>query len=372
MEKKVETIAFYLPQFHRIKENDEWWGDGFTEWTNMKKAQPLYDGHNQPRIPENDNYYDLSNVETIRWQASLANKYGIDGWCIYHYWFNGKMLLQKPMELLNQNPDISIKYCICWANESWTNAWVSSQNKVLIEQTYGDIDEWKAHFEYFLKFFKDPRYILDINKPLLVIYRPELIPRLDEMLGYWDKLACEYGFDGICYAYQQSGMDDMKKDNSLFTYDIEYQPKYALKDKEEKSVLRRKVRNVVDSLNQTIFKNHVIQRNSSTVRKYDYDELWGYVISRKALNEKSVGGAFVDWDNTPRRGTNGYVFEGVSPKKFEEYMQLQYENIIKNYTTRYLFIFAWNEWAEGGYLEPDKKCGNKYLQAIKNAQEKVF
>lgn len=371
MKPKIKTIAFYLPQFHQIRENDEWWGEGFTEWTNMKKAHPLFENHYQPRIPLDKNYYDLTNLKTIRWQASLAKKYGIDGFCIYHYWFNGKMLLQKPMEILYKNADIDIEYCICWANESWTNAWVSSQNKVLIEQTYGDKKEWKSHFDYFIKFFKDKRYILDNNRPILVIYRPELIPNLNEMLSYWDNLAKEEGFDGICFGYQQSGLDDMKKDNSMFSLDIEYQPKYALKDKDEKNIARKKLRNIIDRLNQLVFSKHIIQRNSKKVRKYEYDDVWKYVLLRKAHNKKSVAGAFVDWDNTPRRGTNGLVFSGATPEKFQDYMYKQYLNVVNNYTQPYLFIFAWNEWAEGGYLEPDERYGYKYLEGLYNALHKI-
>lgn len=366
---RIKTIAFYLPQFHCIKENDEWWGEGFTEWTNMKKAKPLYKGHYQPRIPQSNNYYDLTEVSTLMWQAQLARTYGIDGFCIYHYWFNGKMLLEKPMELLLANPEIDINYCICWANESWTNAWVSSQNKVLIEQTYGDEKEWESHFNYFLQFFKDSRYILDKNKPVLVIYRPELIPNLNNMLQFWNKLAMDNGFDGICFGYQQSGLDDMRKDNSMFTLDIEYQPKYALKDKDEKNIFRKKLHSIVDCLNQSIFKNHTLQRNTEQVRRYDYDDVWNYVISRHASSKKSVAGAFIDWDNTPRRGTNGLVFEGSSPEKFKYYIKRQYENISNNYSQPYLFIFAWNEWAEGGYLEPDEKYGTAYLEAIRDAQK---
>lgn len=369
MIKRVKTLAFYLPQFHRIKENDEWWGKGFTEWTNMKKACPLFEGHYQPRIPLNKNYYDLLDVETLKWQSKIARRFGIDGFCIYHYWFNGKMLLEKPMELLLSNKDIDINYCICWANESWTNAWVSSENKVLIEQTYGDEEEWKQHFEYFLKFFKDKRYIIDKNKPLLIIYRPELISNLNSMLNYWNELAELNGFDGICFGYQQSGLDDMHKDNSMFSLDIEYQPKYAMKDKDEKNIIRKGVRLIVDKLNEKIFKNNIIQRNSSKVRKYNYDELWNNIINRRARSNKSVAGAFVDWDNSPRRGTNGIVLEGASPEKFEKYMRKQYLNVLNNYQQPYVFIFAWNEWAEGGYLEPDEKYEFGYLESLYKAQD---
>lgn len=369
--KKIQTIAFYLPQFHEIPENNKWWGEGFTEWTNVKKAKPLYDGHYQPKIPKDENYYDLSSSESIKWQAEIASKYGVDGFCIYHYWFNGKKLLEKPLEILLKNKSINIKYCICWANESWTNAWVSSNTKVLIEQTYGDKKEWDQHFRYLVQFFKDERYITNNNKPLLVIYRPELIPNLNKMLDYWNKLAVESGFDGICYAYQQSGLDDNGMDNSRFDLDIEYQPKYALKDKDEKNILRKNIRIVVNRLNNTVFKNKNIARKANKVRTYDYDEIWKLIINRKAKSPKSTAGAFVNWDNTPRKGINGFAIEGSSPEKFGRYMELQYQNIINNYQNKYLFIFAWNEWAEGGYLEPDEKYKFRYLEALKRAQKSI-
>ena len=149
----MKIITFYLPQFHTIPENDEWWGEGFTEWVNMKKAQPLYEGHYQPRVPLNNNYYDLSDPETMRWQVSLANKYGVYGWCLYHYWFNGKLLLEKPVENLLRDKSLNIHYCLSWANEPWTNGWVAEKAKVLIAQRYGREKEWKEHFDYLLPFF---------------------------------------------------------------------------------------------------------------------------------------------------------------------------------------------------------------------------
>lgn len=150
----MNVIAFYLPQFHAIPENDEWWGEGFTEWTNMKKAKPLFKGHNQPRVPLSGNYYDLLNPETLRWQVDLANRYGIGGFCFYHYWFDGHMLLEKPVEMFLADNSLELPFCICWANEHWTNQWVSGENKVLIEQRYGGEAEWREHFEYLLPFLR--------------------------------------------------------------------------------------------------------------------------------------------------------------------------------------------------------------------------
>ena len=160
----MKIIAFYLPQFHNIPENDEWWGDGFTEWVNVKKAKPLFDGHVQPKEPLNDNYYNLLDDNIKIWQAKIAKEYGVYGFCYYHYWFNGKLLLEKPMEQMLNNKKIDIPFCISWANEPWTKAWVN-EKKVLIPQSYGGVNEWKEHFDYLLPFFKDERYIKVHNKP---------------------------------------------------------------------------------------------------------------------------------------------------------------------------------------------------------------
>jgi lipopolysaccharide biosynthesis protein len=198
----MKIIAFYLPQFHEIPENNAWWGEGFTEWTNVKKAQPLYRGHYQPRIPLGQNYYDLCRIETLVWQTNIARNYGISGFCFYHYWFNGKLLLEKPIELYLNHSECELPFCLCWANESWTNGWVSENNDVIMPQTYGGESEWESHFLYLLKYFKDPRYITKDGKPLLVIYKPQEITNLPLMLDYYQKRALEHGFEGIHFAYQ--------------------------------------------------------------------------------------------------------------------------------------------------------------------------
>ena len=193
----MKIIAFYLPQFHNIPENDEWWGDGFTEWTNVKAATPIYEGHHQPKVPLNKNYYDLLNDDVKIWQANIAKENGIYGFCYYHYWFNGKMLLEKPMEQMLKNPKIDIPFCVCWANEPWTKNWVNQEKVVLIPQKYGDKKEWKEHFDYFLPFFKDPRYMKENNCPIFIIYRPAVMSCVSEMMEYWKELAIQDGFNGL-------------------------------------------------------------------------------------------------------------------------------------------------------------------------------
>lgn len=233
----MKIIAFYLPQFHDIPENDEWWGKGFTEWVNVKKAQPLYKGHEQPRIPMNENYYNLLDDNVKIWQANIAKEYGIYGFCYYHYWFGGKLLLEKPMEQMLKNPKVDIPFCISWANEPWTKAWVN-ESKVLIPQFYGGKKEWKEHFDYLLPFFKDNRYIKEDNKPLFIIYRAEVIDCLNDMLDYWTELAQQNGFSGMKYAYQNLTFDLMpNRDDSRFDYNIEFQPSYAWNDLNNKSAV---------------------------------------------------------------------------------------------------------------------------------------
>ncbi|HEM3213765.1 glycosyltransferase WbsX family protein [Streptococcus suis] len=373
----MRPIAFYLPQFHAIPENDEWWGEGFTEWTNMKAATPLFEGHLQPRIPLDNNYYNLLDEKTMEWQVELAKKYGLYGFCFYHYWFNGHMLLEKPMEMMLNNPNINFPYMICWANEPWTNAWKADGNeKTLIAQHYGREKEWKQHFEYLLQFFKDKNYIVENNKPMLLIYRPEIIECLNEMLDYWNELAIEAGFSGIDFAYQQVSyylLDN--KDESRFKYRVEYQPGYARYDVQKQSAglsqyllpIKTKIRNIVYGFDKKAKTNLSSKLTRQKLSFEDYDELCQSIINRKADDEKSVAGMFVDWDNTPRRGDRGRVCLGSTPEKFQHYMIEQIKNVNENYQNDMLFIFAWNEWAEGGYLEPDERNKYGYLEALKAA-----
>ncbi|MFE4714638.1 glycoside hydrolase family 99-like domain-containing protein [Paenibacillus sp. NPDC056722] len=372
----MKIIAFYLPQFHTIPENDAWWGEGFTEWVNVKKAKPLFKDHYQPRVPLNGNYYNLLDDEVKKWQISLAKEYGVYGFCFYHYWFDGKLLLEKPLEQFRDNSELNHPYCICWANENWTNAWVADKDpKTLMAQKYGQKPEWKKHFDYLLPYFLDDNYIKEEGKPLFVIYRPEIIDCLNDMLDYWQELALANGFNGINFAYQQLPFYLMKdKDDSRFRYNIEYQPGYALHDLKINSShkssamykYRTTIRQVINKIDKTFNTNFTAKFAGKKLSLIDFNEAWREIINRRPTNNKSIPGAFVGWDNTPRRA-NGSIYTGSTPTLFKEYMVKQIENARDHYNTDKIFLFAWNEWAEGGYLEPDEKYKFGYLEALNEA-----
>lgn len=210
-----KTIAIYLPQFHQVEENNRWWGQGFTDWVTVKNARPLFDGHRQPRVPADRNYYDLLQHDTMKRQAEMAAQYKVSGFCFYHYWFkDGRRILEKPAENLLKWTDINMPFCFSWANQTWartwtnipnSNAWVGadfenkdSNDSILLRQSYGGKKDWKEHFEYLLPFFKDSRYIYHDGKPLFLIYKPEYMFCLDNMMEYWKELAVENGLKGIC------------------------------------------------------------------------------------------------------------------------------------------------------------------------------
>lgn len=370
----MKVIPLYLPQFHTIPENDAWWGKGFTEWVNVRNAKPLYKGHNQPRVPLNHNYYDLSDIETLKWQCKLAKDYGIYGFCMYHYWFNGHLLLEKPMEMLLAHPEIDIKYCISWANHDWTDGWKAQERapRVLIAHNFDDEKDWVDHFNYMLPFFKDPRYMSENNKPLMVIYIPNLIRKLNKMLDLWTKMAQEAGFDGLTYIYQSASSSfDHSWDRSRFDYGVEMNPGYAnmyFQTKRNASVfpkLMKYTREIKRLLG--IRRSLAPQRKPKEVAKASYDELWDKILRIRPSHNgpKMIPCAVTDWDNTPRHRMNGYVYEGATPEKFKLYFNQMLVNTKMYYKTDMIFVFAWNEWAEGGYLEPDERNGYGFLDCIK-------
>ena len=364
----IKKIAFYLPQFHTIPENDEWWGKDFTEWTNVKKSQPQYRGHIQPEVPLNEEYYNLLDTEVQEKQAKLALEYGIDGFCYYHYWFDGKLLLEKPMENMLQNKNITLPFCICWANESWSRTWDGAESEVLIMQNYSDtLDGWKRHFDYLLPFFKDERYIKVDEKPMMIIYKPQLIENLEEMTVYWNQLAKQNGFEGIHFGHQHVSSFEDSKVIENFDFGIEFEPIYTVSD------MYKSTRSKSEKLNRAITSPKCFSRNIS--HKYfgrsllfDYDEVWSAILRREGRKNISPG-AFVSWDNTPRRGNRSLVFDGANPKKFEKYFAKQVQRAKEEYHSDFIFINAWNEWAEGAHLEPDEQHGYGYLEAVRAVKE---
>ena len=368
----MKILAFYLPQYHRTKENDEWWGEGFTEWTNMKNAKPLFEGHQQPKIPENNEYYDLLDVNVMKKQILQAKNAGIYGFCVYHYWFGSKLLLEKPMENYLRDDECDFPFCFSWANETWTNAWATDDDanrKVLIKQEYGNVDEWERHFQYLLPFFKDRRYIKEGNKPLLVIYRPQYIPSLTERVAYYQKRAKAEGFDGLIICAQHvSFSTDTHVDKKCIDYRIEYQPGYAMHNLEKHSkfaVLKANLRNWLKD--KGISYRSIAKKE---IQFYDYDELWETVLNQK-VEDRVMPGAFIDWDNSPRYGMRSKVCKGVTAEKFEKYFIRLITKAKVEYQSDYIFVFAWNEWSEGGNLEPDNWNGTKFLDAIHSSLQKT-
>jgi len=361
MQPKV--IAFYLPQYHEIPENNKWWGKGFTDWVNVKKAKPLFIGHYQPREPLNDNYYDLSDVNVMKWQAKLAKKCGIYGFCYYHYWFHGKLLLEKPLENMLRDKDVDIPFCLSWANEPWARTWDGKDTDILMPQEYGGKEDWKKHFEYLVKFFKDDRYIKINNKPMLLIYRTGNIPNVNEMVNYWRELAINYSFDGIYLAETLNGFQDkvFVKNSSAV---VEFEPNYTLRiyNKNKIKYIFHRIRNKYYKL-----------RSKSPTLIMDYDLMWKMILNKEPAkfgNRKTFIGGYVGWDNTPRKKEKGAVHINFDIDKFKRYFQ-QLVNKAAIYKSDFIFINAWNEWAEGAYLEPDKKYKYKILEIIRDSLKEL-
>lgn len=355
-------LAFYLPQYHEIDENNEWWGKGFTEWTNVKKGIPLYQGHYQPRIPLNNNYYDLSDASELKKQSELARKYGVDGFCFYHYWFSGKMLLERPIKMLLEKKDIAISFCFSWANETWSRRW-KDDNEILMQQEYGREDEWQTHLEYLIPYFRDKRYIKIDNKPVLLLYRAFEIPECDRMIKTWADRLGQEGFDGI-YIIETLNTFQTKWVLEESEAYVEFEPMYTLYKNRKYHILDRGYRYFIRKLR--LYDKYEFAR-----RFVDYDRTWKNILSRRhEKGKKAYLGAFPDWDNTARKGNSAIVFRGGSPEKFKYYFTEQYRKSME-LGNEFIFVNAWNEWGEGAYLEPDEKNLYQYLEAIKYAKEKV-
>lgn len=355
----TKVLAYYLPQYHEIPENNKWWGKGFTEWTNVKKSEPLFGGHNQPRIPINQNYYDLLDEKTQIWQSKIAQEHGIGGFCYYHYWFNGKQLLEKPLINMLNNKSITIPFCFSWANEPWTRAWDGKMKDVLMPQEYGGKEDWKEHLDYLIPFFQDERYIKINNKPVFLIYRLSSITDSKAMIEFWDEELKKIGFDGIYITSMLTSFDNTKANSEEVSALVEFEPMYTVKHK--LPLITQGIRYFKKRLNTRL-------NNKMTLDIVDYNSIWSKIINRENLskkyNKKVYLGAFVGWDNSARKGKNALIVENSEPSNFQKYFGEQLDKSLER-NNEFLFINAWNEWAEGTYLEPDTTYKYKFLEAIK-------
>jgi len=358
LDSKLKTIAFYLPQFHPFPENDAWWGKGFTEWTNVAKAQPNFKGHYQPHLPIHYGFYDLRIPEIMIEQAKLAKNYGIHGFNFYYYWFDGKILMHKPFEILLEHKEIDINFCITWANENWTRRWDGQENDILIAQNHCDDDSTKF-IESLYKYFEDERYIRIDNKPVLIIYRVDIIPNMKETVALWRNKVKEAGFDDLYLICSQTfGI----KDPTPFGFDaaMEFPPHTA-----ESS----QVSNKVDITNMSF--DGLI---------YDYSQVVNNACKKVEPDYKLFRTSMLSWDNTARKQNNSHIFANFSLLKYKQWFSSLASNVCNNnkYNNdeKLVFINAWNEWAEGTHLEPDRKFGYGYLEStydvIRNFDNQYF
>lgn len=356
MSKDVRLIAFYLPQFHPIPENDMWWGKGFTEWTNVAKAKPLFKGHYQPHLPADLGFYDLRVPEVRVAQAKLAKEYGIEGFCYYHYWFgNGKRLLEKPfLDVLNSgNPDFP--FCLAWANDSWTGIWHGAPDNLLIEQKYLGPQDYEDHFYTVLDAFRDHRYMTVHGKKIFLIYDPRNLPDAIAFTEQWRKLAQKEGLPGIHFIA------------------------HSIKEKPERFGCDACVDNAPFVSTPASFWyrlflhlwKRIFNRDLPKIRSYSR-----FVQNLKALTlgPKEYPLVIPNWDNTPRSHKNGFVLFGSNPNIFKISLKDAIRKLtsISDSDNRIIFIKAWNEWAEGNHLEPDMLYGHGYLKALKESLDEAY
>lgn len=360
MNTNIKTIAFYLPQFHPIPENDVWWGRGFTEWTNVGKAKPLFRGHYQPHVPADLGYYDLRVPETRQAQADLAREYGITAFCYWHYWFgNGKRLLERPFQEVLDSGQPDFPFCLAWANETWSGIWHGSPKKILMEQTYPGIDDYILHFKALLPAFKDKRYFKVNGKPLFMVYRPTGIPDLPLFVRTFRKLAQENGLAGLHLVATNVEADWDVKNNGFDALTPAYHTKVEYFKAANRLVsFWRRVKN--SRLN--VYYKKILNKPP---RVYNYEDA---IQDFKECAGDNIYYPTVipNWDNTPRSGLNGLVLHNSTPELFRKAL-INAKTKVEEYDpdNRIVFIKSWNEWAEGNHLEPDLKFGHRYLTTVK-------
>ncbi|MCV9931254.1 glycoside hydrolase family 99-like domain-containing protein [Flavobacterium sp. LS1R47] len=374
-ENKIQFLAYYLPQYHPIEENDKWWGKGFTEWTNVAKAKPLFKGHYQPILPADLGFYDLRVPEVQEQQAQLAKEYGIDGFIYYQYWFgNSKMLLERPAEAMLNNKKIDLSFCFCWANETWKGIWHGLDNgDILIEQTYQGEEGYRAYFEYLLPFFKDERYIKVDNKPMFHIYRIEDIPDWNMFLELFDDLAIQNGFKGIHFIVTVLSKESSEILKNRFVYGqvgtdvfrkMRYSKGFLFENVRYLGWLERKIKVNLG------FTNEIGKRLKPLI--FDYDKAVSH-FSSAFHNEKYIPCVFPNWDNSARSGKKSLIFVNANPNSWRKHLEKTVKELLKNpKNPQIIIIKSWNEWAEGNHLEPDVKFGLEWLKTVKEVKKRLY
>lgn len=353
----MRVIAYYLPQFHTIVENDLWWGKGFTEWTNVKKARPLFKNHHQPKEPGYMGYYDLTDIEVREEQARLAKDAGIEAFCYWHYWFgNGKQLLEKPFKEVVESKKPELKFCLGWANESWwAKVWSETsgkKDKLLIEQTYPGKEDAITHFNSLIPAFFDERYLKVDGKPLFVVYRPYLLPDPKAFITLWNDLAKKNGLPGVYFVghtLYSSQIDQIKQ--------MGFDAVNVVRIGDCRRSLILALANVVSL---TLFK---LKRKPFV---YTYKTAIKKFIGKENKRMDVFPSILPNWDHTPRSGMNGFVLHDSTPQLFSNHVDEVLKSIQnKPKEKQIVFLKSWNEWGEGNYIEPDKKYGSAYLRELK-------
>lgn len=352
-DNSVSVIAFYLPQFHPIPENDLWWGPGFTEWTNVARARPLYPGHYQPRLPGELGFYDLRLAETRETQAMLAAGYGVSAFCYWHYWFGGgRRLLERPFDEVLKSGQPDFPFCLGWANQTWSGIWHGAPNRVLIEQTYpdsGDAHDYRVHFEAVLPALTDPRYVRIDGRPLFFVYKPNELPEPQRFLDLWREWAAAEGLPGIFFVGRtESPRRSSRADFDAFT--LERLPSRTISRFDVPRRVGRKL-------------------GIPPVRSY---RRFSDGTPLQITDGPSFPTVIPGFDNTPRSGSEGVVLHGADPLIFESAVARAVTHVLASQPEgkRVVFLKSWNEWAEGNYLEPDRRFGRAYLEALAKGIER--
>jgi len=357
---RARLIAFHLPQFHPIPENDAWWGKGFTEWTNVARARPHFPGHYQPHVPADLGYYDLRLPETRAAQTELARAYGIEGFCYYHYWFEGRRLLERPVNEVLASGEPRFPFCLCWANESWSRRWLGEARDVLMPQTYSAEDD-VSHIRWLMRAFADPRYLRVNDRPLFLVYRPTDLPDPRRTTDLWRAECVRQGLPEPYLAATDAHCPGVDCRRLGFDATLAFKPElaalpYHLDDRPRLGKLRRNLQFGVWDPRLKIHEYAAAQR-----------AMMAHQRAHPAIPSVLVG-----WDNSPRRGRNALVLTNPDPAAFERTLAEAIDQVRdRPRDERMVFINAWNEWAEGNHLEPDLRFGHRFLEAVRRANEVV-